>query len=54
MKDKMGFSRKNKSQMKVWGPMHVVIFSNEAPDTAALTADRWEIIDLANEPYPDA
>ena len=54
MKDRMGFSRKNKSQMKVWGPMHVVIFSNEAPDLNALTRDRWEIIDLASEAPPSA
>ncbi len=45
-KNGMMFSPKFHSTMKVFEPAKVVVFSNWAPDTSKLSADRWNIIDL--------
>jgi len=45
-KNGMMFSAKYESSMKIFKPAKVIVFSNWAPDTSQLSADRWEIIDL--------
>ena len=50
-KDGMGFARKNRSRMKKWGRVHVLVFSNSFPEAdGKLTPDRLIIHDLASEP----
>jgi len=47
LKNRLIFSNKYQSQMKILPHnVHVVVFSNEAPDMNALTADRYKIINI--------
>lgn len=46
MKDGVIFSPKYQSKTKVWSGSKVVCFSNFYPDTAKMSSDRWDIIEL--------
>jgi len=47
LKNRLIFSNKYQSQMKVLpNNVHVVVFSNEAPDMNALTNDRYKVINI--------
>lgn len=47
LKDGIFFSGKYESAMVTYDPPHIVCFSNEAPETARLSADRWDVIDIS-------
>ncbi len=51
-KNGMLFSAKYESTMKVFKPAKVVVFSNWAPDRNALSADRWQIVNLDEPNWP--
>jgi len=56
-KNGIGFSSKYESTTKIFAPCKVIIFANQDPDKAKLSADRWNITYLsqvANIPDPRA
>jgi Putative viral replication protein len=53
LKDQLVFSSKYSSRVKVLPvPVHVVVFCNEAPDMAAMTHDRYELMSFEG-PFDD-
>lgn len=46
LKNGMIFSSKYESQCKIFTPPKIVIMANFAPNTTAMSADRWDIINL--------
>ena len=47
LKDRMVFSPKYDSKTKIWREkVHVVVFCNEEPDMAKMTADRYIIMNI--------
>lgn len=46
LKNGMLFSGKYNSQMKIFNPPHLIIFANFPPNESALSADRWDIVQL--------
>jgi len=42
-------STKYESGMVVMNSPHVIVFANELPDFSAMSADRWNVIDLNND-----
>lgn len=54
LKDGIVFSPKYESNTKVFNSPHVVVTCNFAPDTTALSTDRWDIRKIDNKkPLPD-
>lgn len=47
IKNGLFFSGKFESKMVVYNPPHLIIFSNEEPDTSKLSDDRWVIKDIS-------
>ncbi len=49
IKDACFYSGKYEGGMVVGNPPHLIIFSNEAPDTSKMSADRWSIWNIQNK-----
>jgi len=50
IKDGLVFSGKYEGGVRIFPKPHLVIFANWFPDLTKLTADRWEILTLRNNP----
>lgn len=51
IKDGLIFSGKYECKIKIFNCPHVIVLANFAPNTSALSADRWDIINLADNKY---
>lgn len=46
VKDGIFFNNKYESQMTLMNPIHVIVFANFKPNINALSADRWNIVNI--------
>lgn len=54
IKNGIFFSTKYESGMHIFNSPHIVIFSNEEPDTVYLSEDRWHIVRIPSSDEPQA
>ncbi len=50
LKNGMIFSGKYEGAQLIFPPPHVIVFANEPPNTAKLSADRWKVVELLHPP----